>query len=281
MSSPSLPAAVPAALYDHPVAAALLNEALTLLGDGISAEAIEAAGVSAGLPCGPLAVLDAMSLDVVDHALHAQMDAPGHGHSHGHGHAHGHDHHHDHAHGHDHSHDHGHRHDHGHSHDAGHGHGHDYGDHSHDHGHAHAPAPKRPALPESAIYVVEKMAHGYKRSGRGAGKGFYDHEAQPPALWSGLKTFERRSKQLPADDVRDRLVYAALSAALGVDASIPLPPGFAQAFGAAVPANATEAVARVGALVAPAFTTRAAALAERFGPRFEPSGEALARLESR
>jgi hypothetical protein len=261
-----MPAAVPAALYDHPVAAALLNEALALLGDGISAAAIEAAATSAGLPFGPLAILDAMSLDAVDHALHAQLDASGpNGHSHGHGH--------------DHAHDHGHRH----GHDDGHSHGHDHAhDHEHhDPGHSHAPAPKRPALPESAVYVVEKMAHGYKRPGRAAGGGFYDHDAEPPALWSGLRTFERRSKQLPADDVRDRLVYAALSAALGADASTPAPPGFVQAFGTAVPVNAAEALARVGALGAPAFTARAGTLAERFGPRFEPPGEALARLASR
>ena len=42
-------------------------------------------------------------------------------------------------------------------------------------------------MPESAVYVLEKMSHGYKRLGRAWGAGFYDYPADgPKALWSGL-----------------------------------------------------------------------------------------------
>ncbi|MCX7230853.1 MAG: 3-hydroxyacyl-CoA dehydrogenase family protein [Burkholderiales bacterium] len=268
----------------------MLNEALTLLGDGVGAAAIEAAARDAGLKAGPFAILDAMSLDVVDHALHAAMDGHGHAHAAGHDHGHSHGHDHGHAHGHDHAHDHGlgHAHDAGHDHDHAHGrahghahaHGHDHGHgddhgHAHDHGddHAHAPATE-PALPsrpleKSAVYVVEKMAHGYKRAGRAAGGGFYDYTSQPPELWSGLKTFERRSRQLDAADIRDRLLYAACLGALDVATDTPAD-AVAQTFGEAVAMNASQARAQMQRIGADAFLARARDLATRFGARFEP-----------
>jgi len=249
-----LPAEVPAALYQHPAAAALLNEALTLLGDGVGAATIEAAARNAGLKAGPFAILDAMSLDVVDHALHAAMD----GHDHGHGH------------GHDHAHDHSQAHDHGHAHDHEHPAGHDHG-HDHPHPHPHAPASSPPSRPleKSAVYVVEKMAHGYKRAGRAAGGGFYDYTSQPPELWSGLKTFERRSRQLDAADIRDRLLYAAWLGAL--DASVQThAAAVTETFGETVATNAPQVRAQMQRIGAEAFLARARDLAARFGARFEP-----------
>jgi hypothetical protein len=310
--SSALPAGVPLAdLYAHPVTAALLNEALALLGDGNAAASVEAAAVEAGMVAGPLALLDAMSLEVVDHALHAELHALEHGHGDGHGHSHGHDHGHDHApaHGHDqaqaphahdhshghardHSHDHVHSHDHshGHEHDHAHGHEHTHGhDHAHEHTHPHGPAPapaanpaadrhrhqhaaKSRRMPESAVYVLEKMAHGYKRLGRAAGAGFYDYGSQPPALWSGLKTFERRSRQLAPELVGARLLDAATLAALRV-APGHLDPGLAAALGPSVPLDAAQARARIAQIGAQAFAARCRALAGRFGPRFEPPGD--------
>jgi hypothetical protein len=255
-----LPAEVPAALYQHPAAAALLNEALTLLGDGVGAAAIEAAARDAGLKAGPFAILDAMSLDVVDHALHAAMDGHGHGHDHGHDHAHGH------SHGHDRAHDHSQAHGHGHAHDHEHPAGHD-----HPHPHPHAPAPPPPSRPleKSAVYVVEKMAHGYKRAGRAAGGGFYDYTSQPPELWSGLKTFERRSRQLDAADIRDRLLYAAWLGAL--DASVQThAAAVTETFGETVATNAPQVRTQMQRIGAEAFLARARDLAARFGARFEP-----------
>ena len=245
-----LPAEVPAALYRHPAAAALLNEALTLLGDGVSAAAIEAAAHDAGLKAGPFAILDAMSLDVVDHALHAAMDDHAHGHAHAHGHGHGH--------GQDHVHDQGHSH--GHRHAA-----------AHDHAHPHAPEPaplSRP-LHKSAVYVVEKMAHGYKRAGRAAGGGFYDYSSQPPELWSGLKTFERRTRQLDAADIRDRMLYAAWLGALDASSETPAA-AVADTLGETVATNASQARAQVERIGTAAFLSRARDLATRFGARFEP-----------
>lgn len=122
-------------------------------------------------------------------------------------------------------------------------------------------------MTESAVYVVEKMAHGFKRMGRAAGAGFYDYEASPPALWSGLRTFERRSRALEPDVVRDRLLHAAVAAALGHGgqdrqrADAILGPG--------IPSNRDAALAFLAARDGDAFEARSRELASRFGDRFQ------------
>ncbi len=119
------------------------------------------------------------------------------------------------------------------------------------------------------MYVVEKMAHGYKRAGRAAGGGFYDYTSQPPELWSGLKTFERRSRQLEAADIRDRLLYAAWLSALDVATDTPAA-AVAQTFGDTIATNASQARAQMQRIGTDAFLARACDLATRFGERFEP-----------
>ena len=127
------------------------------------------------------------------------------------------------------------------------------------------------------MYVVEKMAHGYKRTGRAAGGGFYDYSGDEPVLWSGLKTFERRSRQLSAEDVRDRLLHAAVNGALGrmqgqQDASV------VSALGPALPLTAGAALALIRAADPERWTARSRELAERFGDRFAPPHDLASRL---
>lgn len=299
-------------LYAHPVAAALLNEALALLGDGTPADAIEAAATASGMPTGLLALLDAVSLGVVDHALHDELHALEHGHQHsheaGHDHApeHGteqaalqHDHGHAHPHGHaghvcddpthDHGHDHGHVHSHADTHDHAHTHEHGHTQshgrvpdpvpvalpmptvkaHAHTHTHTHSHKAKSRQMTEAAVYVVEKMAHGYRRMGRATGAGFYDYASDTPQLWSGLKTFERRSRKVPADDIRDRLVFAAALRALSLAPS-PGSASVATRLGPRIPLDA-DAARRLPLLAeATGFAARARELAANYGPRFEP-----------
>ena len=245
--------------YSHPVTAAILNEALALLGDGVPASAIESASLAVGMPLGALATLDTISLAVVDDALHAELHAIEHGH------ARAHDHDHDHGHGHEHGHEHGHKHEHDHAHEHGHNHQpvHVHGPQcAHEHGHAHQTTSAR--LTESAVYVMEKMAHGFQRMGRAAGKGFYDYDFDTPELWTGLKVFERKARKIAQDDIQDRLLYAALLCALGqheaADAGTSRDPQ--------IPANRSHAIARIEAIGQAAFEARCAQLAESFGPRF-------------
>ena len=251
--------------YSHPVTAAILNEALALLGDGVPASLIESASIAVGMPIGALATLDAISLTVVDDALHAEMHATEHGHQHDHGHKlghehdHGHDHGHGHAHAHEHEHEHGH--DHGHAARAVHVHGPECA-HEHEHGHAHQAASAK--LTESAVYVMEKMAHGFQRMGRAAGKGFYDYDFDTPELWSGLKVFERKARKIAQDDIQDRLLYAAVISALGQHEGADSD----AAKSGRIPANRTQAAALVETIGQAAFEARCSQLAESFGPRF-------------
>lgn len=120
------------------------NEGLALLGEGVAAQEIEAAGTAAGYRAGPLALLDEEGLEVTDQLYHQSLGEHGCGcgHDHGHDHGHGHGHHHEHAHehhhehGHDHGHEHHHEHEHEHGHHHEHAHEHHHG-HHHDHDHAH------------------------------------------------------------------------------------------------------------------------------------------------
>jgi 3-hydroxyacyl-CoA dehydrogenase/enoyl-CoA hydratase/3-hydroxybutyryl-CoA epimerase len=61
-------------------------------------------------------------------------------------------------------------------------------------------------FPQAAVYVIEKMAHGFRRTGRAAGGGFYDYPAEgQPTLWSGLKVFERGARAIDDAEVAARL----------------------------------------------------------------------------
>ncbi len=70
-------------------------------------------------------------------------------------------------------------------------------------------------MPESAVYVLEKMSHGFRRAGREAGAGFYDYPAQAePVLWPGLAVFARTHASPAAEAVAERLKFAVLCEAL-------------------------------------------------------------------
>ena len=236
---------------------------------------------------------------------HGQAHDRAHGadHSHDHKHDHGQEHGRDHpqAHGHDHSHDHKHDHDHGHDHGHDHAHGHHHG---HDHGQSPVAAPTvKPALsadealalaaqrraerkareaalevvfPKSAVYVLEKMSHGFKRTGGAGAAGFYDAggAAQAP-LWSGLSVFSRGGRTLDVVDIDDRLRFSiALTLLRAIDdvEVAPIDAGanalpLAEA-GGLVPIHTVKDW--INAIGPAAFEARARDLAGRYGPRFEP-----------
>jgi 3-hydroxyacyl-CoA dehydrogenase len=138
-------------------AEALLVEALSLLGEGVTANRIEAAAHSIGLDQGALRQLDAVGLELFDRALHAELDA------------------------------------------------------LKAVAHAAMPGAKKARVvsvrfPEPAVYVIEKMAHGFRRTGRASGGGFYDYTAgSEPQLWSGLKVFERGARDVDDASLAERL----------------------------------------------------------------------------
>jgi 3-hydroxyacyl-CoA dehydrogenase len=136
---------------------ALLVEALSLLGEGVTANRIEAAAHSIGLAQGVLLQLDELGLGLFDLALHAELDS------------------------------------------------------LKAVAQAAMPGAKKAKVvsvrfPEAAVYVIEKMAHGFRRGGRAAGGGLYDYPAgAEPQLWSGLKVFERGAREVDDGSLAERL----------------------------------------------------------------------------
>ena len=130
-------------------------------------------------------------------------------------------------------------------------------------------------MTEEAIYVLEKMTHGFNRMGREAGRGFYDyHDDGTSELWSGLRVFERRKAAIPDEDIRDRLLYrmvaesmrclaeGVIESAAAADLSSVRDAGFPAALGG------TISFAGISADGIPAINDRANELADRYGERF-------------
>jgi hypothetical protein len=122
----------------------------------------------------------------------------------------------------------------------------------------------------AGTYVIEKMSHGFNRLGKAHGKGFFNYDTDPPTLWSGLKVFEKRSFNIPEQDITDRLAFAAVIGALqtteeeaaSIDPEIKalIPPGF--------PLSRQEALSWIDNYGESRFATRMAELAAAYGKRF-------------
>ena len=130
-------------------------------------------------------------------------------------------------------------------------------------------------MPESAVYVLEKMAHGFRRMGRSYGGGFYDYpQGAEKSLWPGLKAFERGGRAIPFDDVKDRMLYAQAIESVrclqeGVlestrDANI------GSIFGWGFPAWTGGTIQFVNHVGVRRFVARAQELEQRYGERFAP-----------
>jgi 3-hydroxyacyl-CoA dehydrogenase / enoyl-CoA hydratase / 3-hydroxybutyryl-CoA epimerase len=264
--------------YTSRVFGTFVNEGMALLGEGVPPALIENIATQCGMPVGPLAVLDEVSLKLADDVLHQELDELAHGGDHDHGHDHGHDHKHDHAGEHKHADEHKHddhaHHDHGHE-----SHGHDdhahKHDHKEDHKHDHKHSAKSKRMPEQAVYVLEKMAHGFRRMGRAHGAGFYDYpEGEPKQLWDGLSVFARGAKNVPQEDIKDRILYIQAIETIrcleeGVlmstrDANI------GSIFGWGFPAYTGGTAQFVNHVGVAAFVARAKELAAKYGERFTP-----------
>ena len=141
--------------------------------------------------------------------------------------------------------------------------------------HKHAHKVKSRRMAESAVYVLEKMAHGYRRMGRAYGAGFYEYSADGTKhLWPGLSAFGKGGRSVPVEDIRDRLLYAQAIETVrclqeGVltstrDANI------GSIFGWGFPAYTGGTAQFVNHVGVQAFVDRAQELAQRYGERFTP-----------
>jgi len=119
------------------------------------------------------------------------------------------------------------------------------------------------------------MSHGFKRTGRASGGGFYHYEdGEPPELWSGLKTFERRTQKVSEQDARDRLLYIQALEAMrclqdhgSLDADSLNRDSIGQGD---FPASAGGVIGFIRNTGVARFVERSRELASLYGVRFEP-----------
>lgn len=141
-------------------------------------------------------------------------------------------------------------------------------------------------MPESAVYVLEKMAHGYKRLGRAHGAGFYDYpENGRKSLWPGLSVFQRGARKASpsVDEIRERLLYAQALETLrcmdeGVLESV-RDANIGSILGWGFPAWTGGTVQYVNHIGVKRFVERARELAAMHGERFTPPASLVARAE--
>ena len=258
--------------YTSRVFGTFVNEGMALLGEGVAPALIENIAMQIGMPIGPLAVLDEVSLKLADDVLHQELEELAGGHDHA-----------NHDHGHDHGHNHDdknseHKRDHGHDHNNGHKHDHKPAQqtiHNNGHKHEHKHTAKSKRMPEQAVYVLEKMSHGFKRMGRAYGGGFYDYpEGQPKELWDGLSVFSRNAKSVPPEDIRDRLLFIqALETLRCMEEGVVIntrDANIGSIFGWGFPAYTGGTAQFVNHIGVMGFVERAKALAVLYGERFEP-----------
>jgi 3-hydroxyacyl-CoA dehydrogenase/enoyl-CoA hydratase/3-hydroxybutyryl-CoA epimerase len=131
--------------------------------------------------------------------------------------------------------------------------------------------------------VIEKMVRELDRSGKKAGKGFYDYPAGGQKhLWSGLaEQFPLAAEQPPQAELIDRLMFAqAIEAAKcyeeGVVETV-ADTNIGSIFGWGFAPHQGGALQFINAHGVGAFVKRAKALEKRYGARFKP-GKLLLRM---
>ncbi|CAD5109580.1 3-hydroxyacyl-CoA dehydrogenase NAD-binding domain-containing protein [Zestomonas carbonaria] len=190
------------------------NEGLAMLGEGVSAAMIETETRKAGMPVGPLAVSDEVSMSLMTHIREqTRKDL----------------------------------------------------------------AAEGKTMPEHpAFAVVDLMVNEYKRPGKAAGGGFYEYpQGGKKYLWPELKArFEKADRQIPAVDVRDRILFIqAIETVRCVEEGVLLSTADANIgsiFGIGFAAWTGGALQFINQYGLKDFIARAQYLAEQYGERFEP-----------
>src|SRR5690606_9806802 len=141
-----------------------------------------------------------------------------------------------------------------------------------------------PADMPASIAVTHRMVD-MGRGGRQYGGGFYDYTEDGKSLWSGLKEFAKGNRDIPMQDIEDRLIYRQVIETLrcydeGVLRS-EVEANVGSIFGIGFPAYTGGALQFVHGVGIDAFAERAKELAETYGSRFAISSSALENLRAR
>lgn len=190
------------------------NEGIAMLGEGVSAPMIETEARKAGMPVGPLAISDEVSLSLMSHIrLQTARDLQAEG---------------------------------------------------------------QTPIEHPAFAVIDLMLNEFKRSGKAVGGGFYEYPAGTSKhLWPELKTrFEKPDGQIPAKDVRDRLLFVqAIETVRCVEEGVLTSTADANVgsiFGIGFAAWTGGALQFINQYGLKDFIARAQYLAEQYGERFTP-----------
>ena len=196
------------------VFATFTNEGIAMLGEGVPAPMIETEARKAGMPVGPLAVSDEVSLSLMSHIRRQAI--------------------------------------------------------------RDLAAEGQPALQHPATALIDLMVDEFKRCGKASGAGFYDYpEGAPKRLWPELqKHFGKPDKHIPAQDVRDRLLFIQAIETVrcleeGVLHSV-ADANIGSIFGIGFAGWTGGALQFINQYGLAGFIARAQHLAEQYGDRFQP-----------
>jgi 3-hydroxyacyl-CoA dehydrogenase/enoyl-CoA hydratase/3-hydroxybutyryl-CoA epimerase len=124
-----------------------------------------------------------------------------------------------------------------------------------------------------ALRRIARQMTGMGRTGRNAGRGFYDYaEGQPPRIWEGLSQFREHEQAIPTVEAADRLLYVQSIETLrclneGVlrnEAEANL----GSILGIGFPRHTGGALQFIRGIGIDRFRERAGELAAKWGPRF-------------
>ncbi len=140
-----------------------------------------------------------------------------------------------------------------------------------------------PADMTASIAVTHRMVD-MGRGGRQYGGGFYDYTEDGKSLWPGLKEFAKGNRDIPMQDIEDRMIYRQVIETLrcydeGVLRS-EVEANVGSIFGIGFPAYTGGALQFVHGVGIDAFAKRAKELAETYGSRFAISSSALEKLRA-
>ena len=137
-----------------------------------------------------------------------------------------------------------------------------------------------------AAELIAKMVEEFDRRGKIYGGGYYEYpENGKKHIWPGLKKHFAPDgyRELPFDDIKDRLTFCQSIEAVrameeGVVTAV-ADGNIGSIFGIGFPPNTGGVFQFINAYGLREFSRRAAELAERYGPRFEPPGLLLEKAE--
>jgi 3-hydroxyacyl-CoA dehydrogenase/enoyl-CoA hydratase/3-hydroxybutyryl-CoA epimerase len=134
--------------------------------------------------------------------------------------------------------------------------------------------------------VIEQLLNEFDRAGKGSGGGFYDYpDAAPKHLWPELKArFEKPEAQISGLDIRDRLLFIqALETVRCLEEGVlrsTADGNIGSMLGIGFPAWTGGALQFINQYGLKPFITRARALAECYGERFQPPTSLVQKAEA-